>query len=183
MTPQLRAARRIFRESRRYSRGDGRKIVTTLLAGRTSEELSVDELELLAVGYNWEGKDALALETAKALLRREPPGGDRLEKVATYMWNAGCRDLPGLLTTMDEWIAEGLGPPAFWHLKKLDLYLQMATGEMDEEDFEWFPGLPVRHPELLEPAARELAEALRLDPHVREQPWSGDWERRDALLG
>ena len=168
------------------SRDDGRRVVDLLLAGRDVAELSLDELELLARGYNWWGQNAKAFEIAKVALARAPYSTPWLDSARLYLWNAYLNDLPKYLTACDQCIAIELGPPAFWHMVKADQFLLVATGESELEDFEWSPEHPILHPEFLPLAAAALEAALRLQPGLNEDDaapeWVGDWNSRFAAL-
>jgi hypothetical protein len=160
--------------------------VELLLAGRSASDLSSEELRLLAKGYNWWGRNAKAFETAKLGLARTPDSTEWLSLAHLYARNAFLRDLPRFLTACDTCIAEGIGPAAFWHLLKADQYIDIATGEWELEEYEWVPGHPIRHPELLRPAAGALEAALACEPGLRDQEaargWVFDWNLRFAAV-
>lgn len=166
--------------------GDGQRIVELLLAGRDRSDLSSEELNLLARGYNWWGMHAEAFEVAKLNLARAPHTQERFRLAGLYAHNAFCHDLPGFAAACDRCIAEGLGPAAFWQLLKADQYIAYATGERELEDFEWSAGDPILHPELLRPAAEALEAALASWPGLREEAsargWVGDWNLRFAAI-
>ena len=134
------------------------------------------------------------------------PPGDASKSLAAagkvYDWFAGHRaerrdavfalgggmvgDLAGFVAACESCIAEGLGPAAFWQLLKADQYIAFATGERELEDYEWSPGEPILHPELLPPAAEALAAALASSPGLREDESArglvGDWNLRFAAV-
>jgi len=179
-------ARWIFAHPRDGWRGDGRRVVELLLAGRDVSELSSDELLLLAKGYNYWGHNAKSFETAKLGLAREPHSTEWLSLARLYAWNAFLNDLPQLLTACDACINAGVGPAAFWHLLKASQFKRIATGECELEEFEWSPGHPILHPEFLRPAAEALEAALACEPGLREEEaardWVGDWNLRFAAV-
>jgi hypothetical protein len=179
-------ARWIFDNPSDDSRGDGERAVNLLLSGREPHVLTLDELLLLAKGYNWWGQHARSLETMKQAVSRRPHEQGLLRLAGLYAWNAYGRDLPQYLTACDRSIAEGCGPPAFWHLLKADYYIRVATGEHELEEYDWSPGSPLWHPELLAPAAVALAAALAMQPNLREDEsargWVGDWDLRFAAV-
>jgi hypothetical protein len=168
------------------TRADGQRVVEHLLAGRDVAELSCDELLLLAKGYNWAGQNAKALEIAKGGLARDPHSNEWLSLARIYVWNTYFRDLPRYLSACDACIAAGIGPAAFWHLLKAGQYTAIATGELELEDFQWTPADPIRHPELLRPAAESLQAALACHPRLLEdqaaREWVGDWNDRFAAV-
>jgi hypothetical protein len=161
-------------------------VVELLLANRDATELSVDELDLLARGYNWWGKHLEAFGAARLNLARLPPTAERLRLAGMYASNAFCNDLAGLVTACDVCIEDALGPAAFWQMLKADQYIAFATGESELEDFEWSPGDPILHPEFLRPAAEALDAALASSPGLREDEsargWVGDWNVRFAAV-
>jgi hypothetical protein len=179
-------ARWIFAHPRDGSFGDGQSVVELLLAGHEPRELSSEELELLARGYNWWGKHVKAFEAARRNLARAPHSQERLRLAGLYASNAFCHDLSEFVVVCDDCIAEGLGWEAFWQLLKADQYLAFATGEKELEDFEWSPGDPILHPELLRPAAEALEAALAARPGLREDEsaggWVGEWNLRFAAV-
>jgi hypothetical protein len=179
-------ARWIFDHPSDGWRGDGQRVVELLLAGRKAAELSSEELSQLAKGYNWWGQNAKALATAKLALARTPHSTEWLSLARLYARNAYLQDLPRFLTACDTCVAEGVGPAAFWHLLKADQYIEVATGECELEDYEWMPGHPILHPELLRPAAVALEAALACEPGLWEQEaargWVGDWNLRFAAV-
>ena len=179
-------ARWIFDHPASDTYTEGERVVELLLAGRDAAALSSEELQLLAKGYNWRGQNARALETAKLGLAREPRSSEWLALARLYARNAFLLDLPRLLSACDACIAEGLGPAAFWHLLKVDQFLEIATGECELEDYEWRPGDPIRHPEFLRLAATALEAALTCEPTLRERDaspdWIGDWNVRFAAV-
>ena len=176
-------ARWIFDNPGDGSNGDGERVVEQLLAGRVASELSTEELQLLAKGYNWWGRNGKAFETAKLALARSPDGAEWLSLARLYIRNEYL-DLPRFLTACETCIAEGVGPAAFWHLLKADKYIEIAVGECELEDYVWEPGDPIRHPELLRPAAEALEAALACEPQLRDKGaapgWVGDWTSRFA---
>jgi hypothetical protein len=180
-------ARWIFEHPSDGSRRDGKRIVELLLAGRDIAQLSNDELQLLARGYNWWGQNERAFEAVKVALARGPSstGQQRewLDSARLYLRNSYLQNLPRLLTACDICITAGIGPPAFWHLMKADAYIDFATGECELEDYIWSPGQPIMHPEMLRPAADAMVAALACDPKFREQEcrWS-DWNTRFAAV-
>ena len=173
--PPADRARWIFDHPSDGSRRDGKRIVELLLAGRDVAQLSNDELQLLARGYNWWGQNKRAFETAKIGLQRQPGSSEWLDSARLYLRNAYLQRLPRLLTECDICIAAGIGPPAFWHLVKADEYIDFATGESELEDYIWEPGQPIMHPEMLRPAAEAMAAALACDPGLREQGEARGW--------
>jgi len=179
-------ARWIFDHPSDGWRNDGRRVVDVLLDGRDVSQLTCDELRLLAKGYNWCGLNAKAFKTAKLGLVHEPHSTEWLSLAQLYVRNACLHDdLPRFLTECDTCIVKGVGPAAFWHLLKADRYIDIATGESELEDYEWMPGDPIRHPELLRPAAEALASALACDPRIPEREIArgcGDWNVRYAAL-
>lgn len=179
-------ARWIFAHSGHDSFDEGQRAVELLLAGRAASDLSSEELRLLAKGYNWWGQHAKSFEVSKLDLARAPHSIERLRLAGLYARNAFCGDLPGFVAACDRCIAEGLGPAAFWHLLKADQYIDFATGECELEDFEWSPGDPILHPEMLRPAADALVAALASEPGLREQEsardWVDDWNSRFAAV-
>ena len=179
-------ARWIFKHPRDGSRGDGQRVVELLLAGRNLPELSMDELELLCRGYNWWGKHDKAFEAARLNLARAPHYQERFRLAGMYASIAFCHDLAGFVAACDSCIAESLGPAAFWQMLKADRYIAFATVEQEYEDFEWSPGDPILHAELLQPAAMALAAALDSSPGLREDEsargWVGDWNLRFAAV-
>jgi hypothetical protein len=179
-------ARWIFAHPRDRSFGDGQRVVELLLAGRSMPELSVEELELLSRGYNWWGKNLEAFEEARLSLSRMPHDEGTFRLAGMYASNAFCHDLEGFMAACDRCMAESLGPAAFWQMLKADQYIAFATGERELEDFDWSPGDPILHPELLRPAAEALAAALVASPQLREDEsargWVGDWNLRFAAV-
>jgi len=180
-------ARWIFEHESDDSYGDGQRVVEVLLAGRNASDLSPEELLLLAKGYNWWGQHAKAFETAKLGIAHAPFNTEWFLNARVYLQNSLIlKDLPQFLSSCDACIAEGIGPPAFWHLLKADRYIDIATGECELEDYEWMPGHPIVHPELLRPAADALDAALTCEPALREQEdardWVGDWNLRFAAV-
>jgi hypothetical protein len=179
-------ARWIFAHPRDRSFGDGRRVVELLLAGRDPSDLSADELELLSRGYNWWGKHLKAFEAARLNLARAPHSQERFRLAGMYASIAFCHDLAGFVATCDRCITEALGPAAFWQMLKADQYIAFATGERELEDFDWSPGDPILHPELLRPAADALAAALVSSPGLREaesaRGWVGNWNLRFAAV-
>jgi hypothetical protein len=177
-------ARWIFAHPHDRSYGDGQRVVELLLARRDISELSSEELQLLAQGYNWWGKHAQSFEAAKLDLARNPREQFRL--AGMYASNAFGHDLAGFIAACDGCIAEGLGPAAFWCLLKAHQYIAFATGERELQDFEWSPGHPILHPELLPLAAEALEKALAHQPDLREQEaargWVGDWNMSFAAV-
>ena len=184
--PPADRARWIFDHPGDGSYGDGQRVVELLLAGRCASDLSPEELLLLAKGYNWWGRNEKAFEAAKLGLVRTPHSTEWLSLARLYLRNAFLNDLPRFLTACDACIGEGVGPAAFWHLLKADQFIDIATGECELEDYEWVPGDPIRHPELLRPAADALEAALAAEPGLREQAaaraWVGDWNARFAAV-
>lgn len=176
----------IFANPSNCSNEDGQRVVELLLAGRGISELSSEELQSLAKGYNWWGKHTRSSEVAKLVLARAPNSIEQLRFAGLYLSNAFCNDLPGFVAACDGYITEGLGPEAFWHLLKADRYIAFATGEYELEDFEWSPGYPILHPEFLRPAAEALEAALACEPGLREKEaargWVGDWNMRFAAV-
>src|SRR6478672_10344683 len=166
--PPAEQARWIFAHPRDGSFGDGQRVVELLLTGRDLSELSWEELDLLARGYNWWGKHLKAFEAARLNLAQRPYSHERFRIAGMYASNAFCGDLPGFVAACDNCIADGLGPAAFWQVLKADQYIAFATGEKELEDFEWSPEDPILHPELLRPAAEALAAALISSPGLRE---------------
>jgi hypothetical protein len=166
--------------------GDGQRVVELLLAGREPPELSADELVLLSRGYNWSGKHLKAFEAARLYLARAPHYPERWRLAGMYAAHAFRHDLEGFVAACDSCIAEALGPAAFWQMLKADQYIAFATGECELEDFEWSPGDPILHPDLLRPAAESLAAALVSSPGLREDEsargWVGDWNLRFAAV-
>jgi hypothetical protein len=164
---------------------DGRRVVE-LFAARDVSALSSEELRLLAKGYNWWGQHVKSFEVVKLGLAREPHRTEWLELVRVYAWNAFFQDLPRFLSACDACLTAGVGPAAFWHLLKADQFIAIATGERELEDFEWSPGDPILHPELLRPAAEAMEAALAGDPGLREQQatqaWVGIWNTRFAAV-
>lgn len=179
-------ARWVFANPCDGSYGDGRRVVELLLTGRDISELSSEGLQLLAKGYNWWGKHALAFEAAKLAGAGSPHSIEQFRRAGLYASNAFCDDLIGFVAACDRCSAEGLGPAAFWNLLKADQYIAFATGERELEDFEWSPGHPILHPEFLRPAAEALEAALACAPGLREQEaargWVGDWNMRFAAV-
>jgi hypothetical protein len=184
-------ARWIFAHPRDRSFQDGQRVVELLLVDRGPTDLSAEELELLARGYNWWGKhvDAFkaAREAARLNLARAPHSEEWFRWLGFYASNAFFRDLPEFVAQCDKCILEGPAPAAFWHLLKADQYIAFATGERELDDFEWSVGDPILHPELLRPAAEALAAALTSQPTLREDEsargWVGDdWNRRFAAV-
>jgi hypothetical protein len=164
----------------------GQRVVELLLAGREPPELSVDELGLLSQGYNWWGKNLKAFEAARLSLSRRPHDQGMFRLAGLYASIAFSHDLAGFMAACVRCIAESLGPAAFWHMLKADQYIGFATGERELEDYEWSPGHPILHPELLLSAAQELAAALVASPQLREDEsargWVGDWNLRFAAV-
>lgn len=183
-TPAERA-RWIVAHPRYRSFEDGERIVAILLDGREPHELEPDELDLLALGLNWWGKDDRAFEAARLNLARDPEDEDRLRQAGDYMSNA-FRTADEFATACDRCIADGLGPEALWQLRKADEFISVATGEYEFEDYEWFPGHPIHNHEYLRRAADALAAALRAEPRLRETQsgldWVGDWNSRFAAV-
>src|SRR5690348_12754098 len=107
-------ARWIFAHPRDRSFGDGQRVVELLLAGRDLPELSSEELDLLARGYNWWGKHPESFEAARLNLARAPHSQERFRLAGMYTSIAFCHDLPGFIAACDRCIADGLGPAAFW---------------------------------------------------------------------
>jgi len=165
---------------------DGQRVVELLSAGRDASELSSDELLLLAKGYNWWGQNGKAFETAKLALTRTPQDFEWLSLAQLYARNEYVQNVPGFLTACDGCIVERVGPAAFWHLLKADWYIDIATGEFELEDYQWLPGHPIRHPELLRPAAEAMDAALACEPRIRDHEaapgWVGDWNQRFAAV-
>jgi hypothetical protein len=184
--PPADQARWIFDHPGDGSHGDGERIVAVLLEGRNADELSSEELRLLAKGYNWWGRHKKTFETAKLGLARTPHSPEWLSLARLYARNAFLQDLPRFLTACDACIAEGAGPAAFWHLLKANQYIEIATGECELEDYEWTPGDPIRHPEFLRPAAEAIEAALAHQPDLPQneaaRDWVGDWNRRFAAV-
>ena len=178
-------ARWIFEHPSDGWRSDGQRVVERLLDGRDTAQLSTEELELLAKGYNWAGHHTRSFETARVGQAREPHSAKWLPMVRLYARNAFA-DLPRLLTACDASIAQGIGPAAFWLLIKADEYQAVATGERELEDFDWSPTDPILHPELLRPAAEALEAALAIHPDLREdevaRAWVFDWNERFAAV-
>lgn len=180
-------ARWIFAHRSNDSFADGKRVVELVLAGRDPRELSSEEMELLAGGYNWWGKHAQAFAVARADLKQNPHSLDRFRLAGRYAFIAFCHDLTGFTAACDDLIADGLGLAAFWHLLKADQYIAYATGERDRPDEvpEWEPGSPVPRPDLLGPA-EALAAALSMRPDLREDEasrgWVGDWNLRFAAV-
>lgn len=173
--PPIDQARWIFAHPRDGSFGDGQRVVDILLTGRDVLELSLQELELLARGYNWWGNHAMSFQTARLALARDPLNSERVRSVGLYARNAFCGDLPEFVEACDKCLAEGLGPAAFWHLLKAEQCISYATGEYELEDFEWFPGEPILHPERLRMAAQALESAITCEPGLRNQATARDW--------
>ncbi|QDU43804.1 hypothetical protein Mal52_22800 [Symmachiella dynata] len=176
----------IFDHSSSDTRAEGQRVVEVLLAGRDASELSSEELLLLAKGYNWWGQNEKALETAKLGLTRTPHSSEWLSDARLYLHNAHFDDLPRFLSSCDACIAEAIGPAAFWHLLKAGAFIKIASGEQEIEEYKWIPGDPIKHPELLRPAADAVQAALACDPGLRDQAkapdWVGDWNLRFAAL-
>jgi hypothetical protein len=143
-------------------------------------------LLLLAQGYSWAGEHLRAFETASLALSKVPHSVEHFRIAGLYAWNAFGHNLVEFAGACDGFIARGHGPPAFWCLLKADEYLSFATGEHELQDYEWSPGDLIPHPELLEPASRELEAALTHDPGLRESEpargWVGDWNTRFAAV-
>ncbi len=176
----------IFDHSSSDTRAEGQRVVEVLLACRDASELSSEELLLLAKGYNWWGQNEKALETAKLGLTRTPHSSEWLSDARLYLHNAHFDDLPRFLSSCDACIAEAIGPAAFWHLLKAGAFIKIATGEQEIEEYEWTPGDPIKHPELLRPAADSVQAALACDAGLRDKAqapdWVGDWNLRFAAL-
>ena len=179
-------ARWIFANPHDGSFGDGERVVDLLLAGSDVWDLSTEELELLAKGYNWCSQHAKSFEIAKVALARQPHNIEWCRLAGLYAWNAFGQDLARFLTACDRCIAEGQGPPAFWYLLKADAYIRLATGEHELEDYEWTPGEPIWHSELLHPAAEAIQGALACQPGLAtddaSRGWVGDWNERFAAV-
>jgi hypothetical protein len=103
-------ARWILAQSSDHSFGDGQRVVDLLLSCRDSSDLSSEELDLLAPGYNWWGKHAEAFGVAKLNLARAPHSHERFRLAGLYAHNAFCHDLPGFAAACDGQIAAGLEP-------------------------------------------------------------------------
>ncbi len=188
-------ARWIFAHPRN-SYDDGRRVVEILLADRDASELSSAELLLLAQGYNGWCEQGKAFEAARLGLSREPRNAEWLALARRSIWLAFVGDLPRYLPECDACIARGVGPAAFWHLLKAERLIGMAAGERKLhgmralerrwEDFEWWPGDPIPHPEFLRPGAEALEAALACEPGLWEDEtarvWVGDWNQRFAAI-
>jgi hypothetical protein len=168
-------ARWIFAHPHDASFGDGRRVVELLLVGRDPEELSAEELELLARGYNWWGNHEMSFEAAMLAVARNPDSTELIRSAGLYARNAFGVDLQRFVVACDRCVVEGLGPPAVWHLLKAEEYILFATGEAELEDFEWSPGQPILHPERLRLAAQALEAALGCEPRSGDQATAHDW--------
>jgi len=169
----------IFEHYPGTGRDRGKQAVETLLAGRDMGSLSSEELYLLAQGYNWCNLNANAMEVAKVGLSREPESREWLSRVGMYLRSAYMDAFPQFLSACDLCIAESVGPPSFWHLKKADYFVDIAVGEFEIEDLEWSPGDEILHPELLRLAAEAMEAALVCEPELRGR---GNWNERFAAV-
>lgn len=175
-----------------YPEGDGKRIVELLLSGRRVDDLSTEELQLLSKGYNWSGRDREAFDVAYRALERRPNEVGwwwfvrdiLLNLFINAHWEEPNKGRALLIEECNRLIGARLGHPAFWHLVKADYYVDWATGELEEEDYTWEVGSPIRHPEGLAPAAGEMEAALAIDPTLRSHPpdWAADWNSRFAAV-
>jgi hypothetical protein len=160
-------------------------LVELVLAGRDWGELSSEELELLALGYNWWGRHEESFKVAKLNLNRSAHNLKLFQSIGIYARNAFGHDLPRFITACDECITEGIQPVAFWHLLKADHYIDCAKGNWDlKSDSEWCEGELMVYPELLGCAVESIRGALAVQPGLREDKsvcgWVGEWNLRFA---
>jgi len=183
---RLDTVKKIVSASRTYSREEGENIVTVLLSGRTVNDLSHAELLSLAQGYNWWGKGYEAYQAFRLAFKQRPTDPQLMSQAGTYFGNYIIENtsskksyLEVLLESCEVWEKEGLGTSAFWSVWKARVYSMYATGEMDEEDYEWYPGHPIRHLEMLDLAAKELEKVLKSDPLLlqseKDKMWTDPW--------
>jgi tetratricopeptide (TPR) repeat protein len=165
-------ARSIVSSSRDHSREEGECIVSTLLFGRVIDDLSHEELLILAQGYNWWGKHDEAYSACKRAFRQRPKDSELMVFAKSYFENYLIANhhedhslyLPIFLEACEIWEVEGFGTVAFWAIWKAEVYSLYGTGEIEEEGYEWNFGDPISNPEMLDLAAQEIEKALRSDP-------------------
>lgn len=175
-TPYERAKRIIDHPTGR-SYGDGQRIIEILLAGRGLNVLSLDELRVAFKGYNWWGKHDLSFEAARRALVLDPTNLELHYELEVAIRNcsvsADRNDSDAshdVLSMYDRMIEDGIGAPAFWHVRKAIHFYDLATQDPECEDYlDWEEGDPIYRPEALEDACRELGLAIQSDPRLRDE--------------
>lgn len=174
MDERLQKARHILATSTTRGTSHGELVVHTLLKERVLSDLNVEELQALAQGYNWWGRNDQALEAARLALQQQPENRALLNDVALHLANVcACETTETRLQAYDELLQEQLGPSWFWHLQKAHALMYYATGEDELEDYEWQPGDSLAHPEALDLALDELELSLNAPSNQRPdlQAW------------
>jgi len=173
MGHQLDKAKHIIQTSKTHSVSDGEMIVHILLDGRHPSDLEVDELRVLAHGYNWCSRSQEALDAINLALEKQTPDLALLNEAEVYISNASLYSNRPLPQAYEEYIDRRIGPSWYWHIRKAIAYIWIATGEAELQDYEWQIGDEILHPEALELAIEELENVLRsqaqaADDTVRE---------------
>ncbi|NJM00733.1 MAG: hypothetical protein HC924_19080 [Synechococcaceae cyanobacterium SM2_3_2] len=142
-----------------------------------------EELELLALGYNWCGRHEDSFKVAKLNLSQSAHNLKLFRSIRIYALSAFGHDLPRFITACDECITEGIQPIAFWHLLKADHYIDCAKGNWDLKSYRyWSEGEPMVYPELLGCAVESIRAVLAAQPGLREDEsirgWVGEWNLR-----
>ena len=159
----------------------GEQVIQSLIGDRNRSNLSPIEAKLLLKGYNWAGRHKEGFEYARFAVQTWGEGF--LMELNSAHYNAHWWPGEEFLTTADQLIGDGIGNPAFWHMRKADYFLMEATGERGQlEEFEWHPGDPIVDHEALDRAAAELVLALAASEKAAKPPDPSWNERFCAVL-
>jgi hypothetical protein len=175
-TPYERA-RRIIDHPIDHSYRDGRRIIEILLADRGLDDLSFNELRAAFKGSNWCGEHALSFEAARRALVLDPTSMEAHHELDVAIRHLSFSFIVedtdashAVLSIYDRVIEDGIGAPAFWHVRKAVHFYDLATQDPECEDFiDWDEGDPIHRPEALEEACRELGLAIRSDPRLLDE--------------
>ena len=154
----------------------GEAALDVLLFGRTANDLSAAEMHCLLKAYNWASQGEEGFKQAKNAVGRW--GDEFLEDLDCALHNSYYWPKGAYVSKVDELIADCIGPPAHWHLRKADWWVMEATGEHDGEEV-WFPGDEIANPSALDQAALCLDAAIRQSPPGATLP-DQTWQERFA---
>lgn len=161
MGHRLEKANEIFETRGRNSFSQGELVVQALLDGRGEDDLSVEELSVLAKGYNWWGRHDESFRVISIALGKQPDDFELLRSAAIYIRNA-CSHTNSPLETYENFIKRQIGPSWFWRVERAREYYLIATGEAElfEGNFVWSEGDDILCPQVLEQAITELMKAI-----------------------